>query len=127
MIPARFRVHRYICDCGQEARASVSEGWQTPEQILYARPFGCRYAVLYTETGVWGVDFHSLPLYSGAGGQLSFTDVEGIPLLFDVRSLVAFPDVDTAMARLTMGYDTSPITMYLQSQRVTCRHNIPHI
>jgi len=124
MTPPRYRVHLYICNCGQEARASVNEGWQTAEQILYARPFGCRYAVLYDDTRAWGIDFHAIPLYSGTDGQFTFNDKEGVPFLFDDRSLIPFPDVDTAVARLTMGYDTSPATMYLRSQCVTCRHNI---
>lgn len=88
-----MRAERYICTCGK-TRAPRAQGWQTLQQIFIDRPCDCRYVVVTSATSgytsaVWGIDLYDDVLV-GPEAQMTLSQY------------TTYPDVDTAVATLSM-------------------------
>lgn len=87
----RMRAERYICTCGA-TQAPRAQGWQTLQQIFIDRPCDCRYVVVTIPSGaVRGIDLYD-DLLVGPEAQMTLSQY------------TTYPDVDTAVATLSMQY-----------------------
>lgn len=87
----RYLVYRYVCACG-EAKPPMATGWQSLQSMFVERPQRCRYVVFETLEG----EIHGMDLYKVVvelGGRITPGSTE------------RFPDVDTAVATLSLRYE----------------------
>lgn len=99
--PERYQIYRWVCDCGRTQQPQAT-GWHTAAHIFVARPVHCRYAVVVKTDGtVLGMDLTDAA-FDVSPAALRMSDT------VTCRTTV-YPNVDTAVAALSLQYDTAPL------------------